>query len=159
MKSLLHGYHLAVMSIPLDRNTTSLTVHNLVTVHRHSLGVPAQLTISRRADWSAATLSSRSAALLECQQLLGTEGLVVDLRCGLNQVLKVGTGQEVSEVDEFAVSLILDIDDAPSVLAAADLLASDNDRLLGTDNSEWDDVLHAILARSHGFCLSLLTLI
>lgn len=71
----------------------------------------------------------------------------MDLRCGLNQILKVGTGQEVSEVDEFAVSLILNINDTPSVLAAADLLASNNDRLLRTDNSEGDDVLHAVLAK------------
>jgi hypothetical protein len=65
----------------------------------------------------------------------------VNLGCGFDQVLKVGTGEEVSQVDEFAVVLILH----PSVLAATDLLASNNDRLLGSDNSEWDDVLHTVL--------------
>lgn len=145
MKSLLHGYHLAIRSKPLVRNTTNLSIHNLVTVHRHSLGVSAQLAISRWADWSAAGVSSSCAALLQCQQLLGAEGLVVDLRSGLNQVLEMGAGEEVSEVDEFTVVLILNVDDSPSVLAAANLLASNNDRLLRTNNREWDDVLNMTL--------------
>ena len=55
------------------------------------------------------------AALLECQQLLGAEGLVVNLGGGFDQVLEVGAGEEVSEIDEFAVVLILDIDNSPSV--------------------------------------------
>lgn len=67
------------------------------------------------------------AALLERQELLGTEGLVVDLRGGLDEILKMSSEEEVSEVDEFAVSLILDVDDTPSVLSTADLLAVDND--------------------------------
>jgi hypothetical protein len=129
------------MSKPLVRNTTNLTIHNLITVHRHSLGVSAQLAISRGANWSATSMASSCATLLECQQLLGAEGLVVDLRCGLNQILEVGAGEEVSEVDKFAVGLVLNVDDAPSVLAAADLLASNNDRLLRTNNCEWDDIL------------------
>jgi hypothetical protein len=41
----------------------------------------------------------------------------VDLARGFDQVLEVGTGQEVAEVDEFAVALIFDVDGAPSVLA------------------------------------------
>jgi hypothetical protein len=81
---------------------------------------------------------ANSRALLECEQLLGTEGLVVDLRSGLDQVLQVGAGEEVAEVDEFAVALVLDwealavclqgtrsrrhtVDDAPLVLAAANV--------------------------------------
>lgn len=67
------------------------------------------------------------AALLECKQLLGTEGLVVDLRCGFDQILEVGSGEEVSEVDKLAVVLIFDVDNSPSVLAATDLLASNDD--------------------------------
>jgi hypothetical protein len=59
--------------------------------------------------------------------LLGTECLVVDLRCGFDQILEVGAGEEVSEVDEFAVVLVLNVDDTPSVLAATDLLASNDD--------------------------------
>lgn len=81
------------------------------------------------------------AALLQSKQLLGTEGLVVDLRGGLNEILQMGSEQEVTQVDEFAVVLILDVDNTPSVLAAADLLAIDNDRLLRTDDSEGDQSL------------------
>jgi hypothetical protein len=51
----------------------------------------------------------------------------MDLRGRLNQILEVGAGKEVSEVDEFAVVLILNVDNPPSVLATTDLLASNND--------------------------------
>jgi hypothetical protein len=81
------------------------------------------------------------AALLEGEQLLGTEGLVVDLGRGLDEILKVCAEKEVAEVDEFAVVLILDVDNTPPVLAAPDLLAVDNDGLLGTNNSEGNEVL------------------
>ena len=47
-------------------------------------------------------------ALLEGKQLLGAERLVVDLCGRLDQVLQVGAGKEVTEVDEFAVVLVLD---------------------------------------------------
>jgi hypothetical protein len=50
----------------------------------------------------------------------------MDLRCRFNQVLEMGAGEEVSEVDEFAVILILNIDNSPSVLASTDLLASND---------------------------------
>lgn len=75
-----------------------------------------------------------SAAFLQSQQLLGTEGLVVDLAGSLNQVLQVGAGQEVAQVDELAVVLVLDIDNTPAVLATANLLAVDNNGLLTADN-------------------------
>ena len=58
----------------------------------------------------------------------------------------MSAGEEVSEIDEFAVVLILNVDDSPSVLAAADLLASNDDRLLGPNNCEWDDALYIMLA-------------
>jgi hypothetical protein len=72
-------------------------------------------------------MATSSAAFLKCQQLLGAEGLVVNLRSCFDQVLEVGACQEVSEGDEFAVVLILDINDSPSVLAATDLLSSNDD--------------------------------
>lgn len=72
-------------------------------------------------------MSSLSAALLERKQLLSTEGLVVDLRCCFDQILEMGTGEEISEIDKFAVVLIFNVDHAPSVLASTDLLASNND--------------------------------
>lgn len=86
-------------------------------------------------------MAALGAALLQSKQLLGTEGLVVDLAGGLDQVLQVGAGEEVAEVDELAVSLVLDVDHAPAVLAAADLLAVDDDGLLTADDGEGDDLL------------------
>lgn len=65
----------------------------------------------------------------------------MDLGGGLDKILEVGSEEEVAQVDEFAVSLILDVDDTPSVLSAANLLAVDNDRLLGSDDSEGDEAL------------------
>ena len=72
-------------------------------------------------------MSSCCAALLECQKLLGAECLVVDLGRRLDQVLEMGTGEEVPKVDEFAVVLILNVDNSPSVLATTHLLASNDD--------------------------------
>jgi len=40
--------------------------------------------------------------------LLGAEGLVVDLGCGFDEVLEVGTEEEVTEGGEFAVVFIFD---------------------------------------------------
>jgi hypothetical protein len=51
---------------------------------------------------------TNSRALLERKQLLGTERLVVDLSSGFDEVLQVGAGQEVAEVNKLAVVLILD---------------------------------------------------
>jgi hypothetical protein len=92
-------------------------------------------------------------ALLEGKQLLGAEGLVVDLCGRLDQVLEVGAGEEVAEVDEFAVVLVLNwvflvwpvrreggiqptVDDAPLVLTATDVPAINNDGPLRADNGE-----------------------
>ena len=49
--------------------------------------------------------------------------------------------EEVAQVDEFAVSLVLNIDNTPAVLAAANLLAIDNDGLLRANNGERDKAL------------------
>ena len=53
-------------------------------------------------------MAADSRALLESKQLLGTEGLVVDLGSGLDEILEVGAEEEVTEVDELAVVLVLD---------------------------------------------------
>lgn len=127
----------------LANTSLSTNVVDLVAVHRHPLRVAAQLAVGGRADGSAAG-TTVCAALLQGQQLLGTEGLVVDLGRGLDEVLEVGSEEEVSQVHEFAVSLILDVDHTPSVLAATDLLAVDNDRLLGSDDGEGDEVLYQL---------------
>lgn len=49
--------------------------------------------------------------------------------------------QEVTQVNKLAVILVLDIDDTPSVLTAANLLAVDDDRLLGADDGKGNEVL------------------
>ena len=72
-------------------------------------------------------MSTSCTTLLKRKQLLGTESLVVDLGCGFDEVLEMGTGEEVSEVYEFAVVFVLDVDNSPSVLSSADLLASNDD--------------------------------
>ena len=53
----------------------------------------------------------------------------------------MGAGKEVAEVDEFAVVLVLDVDNTPAVLATSDLLATNDDGLLGTNDSERNDIL------------------
>lgn len=79
----------------------------LVSVHGHTLRVPAEFPVGRRAD-RAAGVTAHGAAFLEGEQLLGTEALVVDLRCGLDKILEMGAGKEVTEVDELAVVFIFD---------------------------------------------------
>jgi hypothetical protein len=53
----------------------------------------------------------------------------VNLACGLDEVLEMGTCEEVTQVDKFAVPLVLDVDGTPAVLAggnvAADLVLAD----------------------------------
>jgi hypothetical protein len=102
---------------------------------------------------------SGCAALLQRQQLLSAESLVMDLGRGLDQILEMSTGEEVSQVDEFTVRLVLDVNNAPPVLAAADLLASNNDRLLGANNRERDDILYMILVSGHRLLFASQTLI
>ena len=117
----------------------------LVPVHGHTLTVSAHLTTLRWRD--GARVAANSRALLEGEQLLGTEGLVVDLRGGLDEVLEMGAGQEVTEVDEFAVGLVLDcemlvtgsktettrrhtVNDTPLVLATTNVPTVHNDSSL-----------------------------
>ena len=111
----------------------------LITIHRHTLRLSAQLALCRRADGPAVRLSV--AVLLQCHQLLRAEGLVVDLGRRLDEVLQVCPCEEVAEEDKLAMVLVLDVDNAPAILAASDLAAGDDDGLLGTDDREGDDVL------------------
>lgn len=133
----------AIFHAPIDGSLPRRLL--LVAVHGHALGAAAELSVGGGADRSAAV--SLCASLLQCKQLLGTEGLVVDLGCALDEVLEVSTQQEVSQIDKLAVRLVLDINDSPSVLATADLVAIDDDVLLGTDNGEGDQVLGAQVSR------------
>ena len=117
----------------------------LIAIHGHPLRVSAELAVRSGADGPAAV--ALGAALLQCQQLLGTEGLVVDLGSRLDEILQVCPQQKVTQVDEFAVVLILNVDDTPSVLAPTDLLAVHDDALLGADDGEGDETLRDQLAR------------
>ena len=71
------------------------------------------------------------------------------LRGRLDEVLQVSAEQEVPEVHKLAVVLVLNVDDAPSVLATTDLLAVDNDVLLRADNGKGDTVLLQLAAFNH----------
>jgi hypothetical protein len=121
-KSLLHRNCVALI-----KNRPHYTKLNLVTIHGPSLRASAQFPIGCGADWSAPASMSCRTALLKGQKLLGTEGLVMDLGCSFDQILQMGTSEEVSEVNKLAVVLILYIDNAPSVLTAADLFTTNND--------------------------------
>jgi hypothetical protein len=65
----------------------------------------------------------------------------MDLRCGFDQILEMGSGKEVSEVNKFAMVLILDINNTPSVLTSTNWLSSNDDIPLRSNNSEWNNVL------------------
>lgn len=66
---------------------TRLRTSVLISVHGHTLRVPAQLAVGGWRDRSAARHATGGAALLEGEQLLGAEGLVVDLAGRLNEIL------------------------------------------------------------------------
>jgi len=120
--------------------TSPSCIFLLISIHRHALRVAAHLPgFLRRTDWAARMIDG--AALLECEKLLSAEALVVDLRSSFDEILKVSTRQEVAEVDEFAMVLILDIDNTPAVLATTNLLSSNDNGLLGADDGEWNEIL------------------
>ena len=131
----LEFYHHSLLLFTSNHTDQS----DLVSIHGHPLRAPAQLSVSCWADGSAP--GQACTAFLECQQLLSSECFVVDLAGGFDQVLEMGTSEEVSKIDEFGVVLIFDVDDAPLVLSSADLLAVNNDCLLAAHHSKWDDIL------------------
>jgi hypothetical protein len=47
----------------------------------------------------------------------------VNLACGLDEILEMSASQEVTKVDKLAVSLVLDVDGTPAVLASRDVAA------------------------------------
>lgn len=115
--------------------------HRLIPVHGAAVGVPAEFSVSRGADGPAAAVPACRTALLQSQELLGAEALVVNLASGLDQVLKMGARQEVSQVDKFAVVLVFHVDDTPAVLSAPDMLVIYHDVPLTADHGKRDDVL------------------
>lgn len=88
--------------------------------------------------------TTSSAALLQCQQLLRAEALVVNLARRLDQILQMGAGEEVAEIDEFAVALVFDVDGAPAVLARGDGLAVKSEAIFAANDCEGNDRLEQI---------------
>lgn len=125
-----------------------LDLLHLVTIHGHALRTSAQLSVRGWADRPASSHTACCTAFLEGQQLLGSERLVMNLAGGFNQILQVSSGEEIPEIDKFAVILIFDIDDTPFVLTATDLLAINNDSLLAANDCERDDVLNSAVCSS-----------
>lgn len=105
LSGIHHQYHPSSINLLSQECTDPLPL--VASVHSHSLRVPARFPVSTGADWSAATCTS-STTLFECQQLFGTECFVVNLGGCFDEVLEVGTCQEIPEVDKFTVLLILD---------------------------------------------------
>lgn len=114
-------------------------------MHVHPLTIPAQLPLRRWTDRPTAA-ALLCASFLERKQLLPTIALIVDLRRCLDEVLQMGAREEVAQIDEFAVVLILDVDDTPAVLAASYLAAVDDHGLFGADDGEGNDVLYVLSA-------------
>lgn len=139
--------HCLVKSVP-EHNRRLGRATRLIPIHRHALRTPAQFPLCGRTDRPASGHATSSAALLQGQQLLGSEGFIVDLAGGFDQILKVCTCEEVSEIDEFAVVLVFDVDDTPFVLSAANLLAIHNDRFLAAHDRERNDVLDGCVGGS-----------
>ena len=76
------------------------------------------------------------AAFLEREQLLGAEGLVVDVGGGVDQVVRVGAQQHVTQVEELAVVRVLDVHHARAVLTATNQLAVHLHGALRADHGE-----------------------
>lgn len=65
----------------------------------------------------------------------------MNLARGLDQILEMSAEEEIAEIDEFAVVLVFNIDDAPAILSTPDLAAIDSHRLLRTNDREWNETL------------------
>lgn len=63
-------------------------------------------------DWRDGCVGARASGLLsgflDSKKLLGTEGFIVNLCSGFNQILQVSSGKEVAKVHEFAVVFVFD---------------------------------------------------
>jgi len=60
----------------------------------------------------------------------------MDLRRGFDEVLQVCPGQEIAQVDKFAMLLVLNIDDPPPILSPANALPINDDRAFRADDCE-----------------------
>ena len=77
--------------------------------------------------------------LLQSEELFRAEAFVVDLRRRFDEILEMGAGEEVAEVDEFAVAFVFYVDGSPAVLTAADGFAVHGDVVFASYYCEGDD--------------------
>lgn len=94
--------------------------------------------IVMRSGSSGGAITPGRTSFLERQQLFRPESLVMDLGGSLDQVLQMGAKQEITKVHEFAVALVLDVDDSPTVLTSANGLAVNDHVALGSNDREGD---------------------
>lgn len=134
-------YKISFTSNPIFTPTHGSEVNLSVSIHGHALRTSAQLPVCGRTNGPATSHTACCTTFLQSQQLLRSERLIVNLARRFDEILEVSTCKEVPEINEFAMVLVLDIDDTPFVLSASDLLAINNDGFLAADDGEWDDVL------------------
>jgi hypothetical protein len=91
-----------------------------------------------RSGSSSGAITPGRTSLLERQQLFRPESLIMDLGSSLDQVLQMGAEQEITKVDEFAMTLVFDVDDSPTVLTSANGLAINDHVALGSDDRKGD---------------------
>jgi hypothetical protein len=65
----------------------------------------------------------------------------VDLGSCFDQILQVCTSKKVSQLDEFAMILVFDVDDSPLVSSSADHFAVDVESFLRAYDSKRDFIL------------------
>lgn len=78
---------------------------------------------------------------LDSQKLLSTESFIMDMSGSFNKILQVGSSQKVTQVNKFAVMLVLDIDDTPTSLSATHSLAIHDHVSFRANNSKRDELL------------------
>ena len=64
---------------------------------------------------------------------------------------KISPGQEVAQIDEFAMLFVFNIDDPPPILPPTDALPINYDRALGPNNCERDHRLRSIASVTRPF--------
>lgn len=110
-----------------------------VLLHLHELGLVQGTLLLQLGE--GVDLSEDGVILLVAHgdQLLRTVVLVVDVVGELAELLHVGADQHLTELDEVAVVLVVDLNDTPWVLASTDMATiSSLDNLVRSDNGEGD---------------------
>src|SRR5271170_6394131 len=125
-------YQLDNIKLPtlFPSHDSQLSILSIISIH-HGSAVRTRIFLSIWCHWSSsrfcrgggdwsrrvctADLTLGSTALLQCQQLFRAEGFIMDLSSRFNQILQMGAGEKVSQLYEFAVVFVFNIDDTPFV--------------------------------------------